>query len=320
MPTSALPRGKTINVLFNDEANFGTPAVTDYTSTFLYSHSLEEKEPFEDDSLLGVTRNNNRDTTEPAPGLPDAAGDIVAPIDFNHIGWLLKGAFGEATVTGEVDPYTHVFKSGGEVIPTRTVEIQTAAAMFLQYAGVFINKLAFDISRAAGYDRVTASTIFKSETKLGASAGGEPAAAWALDRAPKTLPIFKMAGVQAAYITGLKAEYDNKATALAFVGNRYISGIDLNDEATFAGSIDIRFADSTYYDLGVSGAPFAAEILWGKSVGRSLSLAAPAMRLERKGLPVTGPGGITQSFNFRCEQTSGAAMLTATLKSLVPEY
>lgn len=320
MPTSALPRGKTINFNFHDETVFGTPDVSDYTSTFIYSHSLEEKEPFQVDSLLGLTRNNNRDTTEPAPGLPDGGGDIVAPIDFNHIGWLLKGALGAAVDTGSADPYTHIFHSGGEVIPTRTAEIQVASNLFFQYGGLFINKLAFDIGRAAGFDHVTASCLFKKESKLTSTAAGTPAAAWALDRAAKTLPIFKMSGTQAGYVMGLKASYDNMAKGLSFVGDRYISGIDLDAEATFTGSIDIRFKDSTYYDLGVSGAPFDAEILWSKSVGRSLSIATPAMRLERKGTPISGPGGITQTYNFRCEQTASAAMLTATLKSLVAAY
>lgn len=320
MPTSALPRGKTLNVRFLDEVVFGTPVADDYTPTFIYSHTLEEKEPFESDPLLGVVRNNNRDTTEPAPGLPDGTGDIVAPVDFNHIGWLLKGAFGAATVTGEADPYTHVFKSGGEVLPYRTLEAQVAPALFFQYAGVFINKLSFDIGRAAGFDRVTAACIFKKETKLTATAAGTPADAWALDRAAKTLPVFKMDDATAGYVTGLKAEYDNKAKALSFVGDKYISGIDLDEEATFTGSIDVRFKDSTYYDKGVSGAAFGGEILWSKSGNRSLSLLTPAMRLERKGLPISGPGGITQSYNFRCEQTDDAPMLTATLKSLVAAY
>jgi hypothetical protein len=320
MPTSALPRGKTVNVLLLDEVTFGTPVADDYLSTFIYSHTLEEKEPFESDPLLGVERNNNRDTTEPAPGLPDGAGDIVAPIDFNHIGLFLKGAMGAATVTGVADPYTHVFTSGLEVIPTRTAQIQVASNLFFQYAGVFVNKLSFDIGRAAGFDRVTAACMFKKETKLTATAGGTPDAAWALDRAAKTLPIFKMSGSQAGFVVGMKAEYDNKAKALSFVGDRYISGIDLDEEATFTGSIDVRFKDSTYYDLSVSGAAFPGEILWSKSGNRSLSLAAPAMRLERKGLPISGPGGITQTYNFRCEQTADDPMLTATLKSLVAAY
>jgi hypothetical protein len=69
-----------------------------------------------------------------------------------------------------------------------------------------VNKLAFDIGRAAGYDRLTASCIFKKENKLTATAAGTPAAAWALDRAPKTLPIFKMAGSQAGYVMGAEGK------------------------------------------------------------------------------------------------------------------
>jgi hypothetical protein len=45
---------------------------------------------------------------------------------------------------------------------------------------------------------------------------------------------------------------------------------------------------------------------------------APAMRLERAGVEITGPAGIEQTFNFRCEQTSSAPMLTT--KNLVATY
>jgi hypothetical protein len=33
---------------------------------------------------------------------------------------------------------------------------------------------------------------------------------------------------------------------------------------------------------------------------------APAVRLERAGVEITGPAGIEQTFQFRCEQTSSA--------------
>ena len=322
MPTSALPRGKTVDVLFKDESTFGTAPSGNWTPTSIYSHSLEQKEPFENDALLGLPRTNNRDTTAPAPGLAEVSGNIVAPIDYNHIGWLLKGAFGAASVSGAGDPYTHTFVSGGEVLPHRSVEVKLGASIFMLYNGLLISKLSFDIGRKANYDRVTAEVMGQKESKLTSTGGGTPAAAWASAQAPAVLPLFKLAGTQLGYVTGLKATYDNKVTPQNYLnGTKYISGHELDGEATFEGTIDVRFSDATLYDMAVANAAaFTGEILWTTSASRSLSILANAMRFERTGVSVPGPGGISQSFNFRCEQSVSAAMLTVVLKSLVSAY
>lgn len=321
MATAATPRGKSVSIAFKDESTFGTAPSGNWTNTAIYSHSLEEKKPFENDPIIGNPRTNNRDQGTPADGLNEVSGDIVAPIDFNHIGWLLKGAFGAASVAGAGDPYTHTFTSGGEVLPHRSVEVMQSATLGHVWTGLLCNKLSFDVGRRAGYDRVTAEFMGKSETKLTSTGAGTPATAWAASPALAKLPIFKLGGTQVAYVTGLKAVYDNKASILDYLGSAYPSGHALDDECTFTGTIDVRFLDATLYDMAVANsAAFTGEILWSLSGSRSLSILANAMRFERAGVKVAGPGGISQTFNFRCEQSNAAAMLTTTLKSLVPAY
>ena len=117
MATAAVPRGETVDVLIKDQTAFATAAAGNYTKTFIYSHTLEEKGTLDDDPLLGQLRSNDRDQTAPAPNLPSLSGAVVAPLDFNHVGIWLKGAFGSAAVTGASDPYTHVFTSGANVLP-----------------------------------------------------------------------------------------------------------------------------------------------------------------------------------------------------------
>lgn len=321
MSTSALPRGKTINVSMKDETVFGTSPSGNWLPTFIYSHDIEQKSPPEDDPLLGVARNNNRDTTDEAPGLSTTEGTIVAPVDLNHIGLFLKGVFGAAVVTGSEDPYTHVFTSGKEVIPYRSMEVKIADNLYMVYRGVFMNKLAFELGHAANYERFTATVIGHSELKNTTSSAGTPAAAWELARVARTLGVFKMDGAVAGQITGIRAEYDNKGVPLTYVdGGEYPSGIDLDAEATFTGSIDIRFKDATYYDLAKARTAFEGEMLWNLSADRSLSILSPALQLEPAGIKVAGPGGINQTFNFRGKQTADDPMITATLKSLVAAY
>ena len=77
MATSALPRGKTTTLLLKSEAVYGAPPSGNWTQTFAYSHASDFKKPFEDDPLLGLERHNNRDATEPAPGLVTFDDSIV---------------------------------------------------------------------------------------------------------------------------------------------------------------------------------------------------------------------------------------------------
>jgi Phage tail tube protein len=322
MPTSALPRGKTVTLLLKSQTDFTAAPGGDWTRTFAYSHTMERKRPFEDDPLLGASRRNNRDATAPAPGLEVLDGNIVVPVDFNHFGLWLYALLGAAQVTGSADPYTHVFSSGGEVLPWRTHQWQLASNIFLQDIGLVGSKLDIEMARAGGFQKATVGFMGRTQAKLTASGGGSPALPWARDELSAALGTFKVNGAAAANIINVKASYDNKLTPQDYVNDPLRSGFDLDQEATFSGSIDLRFVDSTYYDLAavVGGTPFTAELLWQKSASRSLSLFAASMRIEPVGVPISGPGRIQQTFNFRAEQTSGANMLVATLKSSVPSY
>ena len=96
MPTSALPRGKTTTLLLKAESAFGSPPSGGWTQTFAYSHTSDFRTPFEDDPLLGLARQNDRDRTAPAPGLVTFDDSIVVPLDLNHFGVWLHALFGVA--------------------------------------------------------------------------------------------------------------------------------------------------------------------------------------------------------------------------------
>jgi hypothetical protein len=320
MPTSALPRGKTTTLLLKAESAFGSPPIGDWTQTFAYSHTSDFRRPFEDDPLLGLPRQNDRDRTTPAPGLITFDDSIVVPLDFNHFGVWLYALFGAAVVTGAADPFTHVFSSGLETLPWRSHEWKLAGNMFEQDVGLAGSRLSIDMSRAAGFQRATVELMGQTQNKVAASGGGAPAAPWPREECAAAIGVFKLNGVAAANIMSVRATYDNHITPQDYVGNVLRSGFDLDTEATFDGSIELRFADATYYDLAVAGTAFSGEMLWQKSPARSLSLLAANMRLEPVGIPIEGPGRIQQTFNFRAEQSDTEPMLMATLKSSVESY
>lgn len=323
MSTSALPRGKTIDFLLKKESAYGSAPSGDWTKTYVYSYDPGFKDDLVDDPLLGLTRNNNRDSTEPAPGLVTVDPKAVVPVDFNHFGLWLYAMFGAASVTGSGDPYTHVFTSGLEVLPWRSHETKMSSALFFNEVGNVGSKISVDIQHAAGFQRASLEFMGKKQNKLTATGGGTPTAPWARDECVASLGVYKINGTVVANLMSVKAVYDNKLAPQDYVsGDGFRSGADLDQEATWTGSVDLRFIDSTYYDLAVAGTVFSGEMLWSKSGSRSLSFLSPAKRLLPTGIAVAAAGKIQQTFSFRAEQPAdgSAPMLTTTLKSLVPSY
>jgi hypothetical protein len=322
MPTSALPLGQATTILMKDETTFGTAATGNFTQTYIYSETLEELAPPENDPLLGIPRQNDRDQTAKGQGLSEVKGQIIVPFCFNHIGPWLKGAFGAAADTGASDPYTHTFTSGGAVLPHRSIEKKLSSNVFYLFDGCLVNKLAFDIGRRPGYDRVTVDIMGRKEAKFSNTQGGTPATAWALSQSLGVTGIFQTgAGVQVTNVTGLRAAYDNKAKTLDYIGDQRIAGHDLDDSPTFEGEIDFRFLDDTYGALArAKTALTTPTIFWSVGATRRLTMTPGVMYLEQASAKIAGPGGIKQTFKFWCEQNSSTPMLTLALKSLVAAY
>ena len=305
--------------------SFGALPSGNWAPTYIYSHTLAETSPFQNDGLLGLARSNDRDQAAPSPGLPVASGQIVVPVDYNHVGAWLTKLMGAAVDTGSGDPYTHVFTSGAEVLPISAMEIAVknvgGATKYMQYMGIIANKGTIEISRAAGYQKMTIDAMFRSEGTSASSAGGTPAAAWAREPVAATLGVMNIGGSLAANILKMNLTMDNKVTAQAFLnGTAYPSGFDLDDEMAVTGTIDVRFLTSTMYDHAVNGDILDLTMAFNVGQTHSLAFDMATCRLERTGVPITGPGGIQQTFNFRAEQTNSAAQLVATLKSLVASY
>jgi hypothetical protein len=183
MTTAVVPRGKTIDFLAKTQSAFGTLASGNRTKTYILSYSLEEKQPFVNDPVLGLPRTNDRDITPPAPGLITLGGNIVVPLDYNHIGLWLEAAFGAAVDTGSADPYQHVFTSGNEALPYLSAEVEIKASggnAFMDYNSLLVSKWTLEASRAAGEEKMTFEFIGQQEVKNNASQGGTPVAPWVL--------------------------------------------------------------------------------------------------------------------------------------------
>lgn len=328
MVTAVTPRGKTITFLVGAQSAFGTLATGNWTQTYIRKHTLAQKQPFAEDPVLGLPRTNNRDVTQPAPGLITLGGQIEVPLDFNHIGVWLTAAFGQATDSGSGAPYTHVFNSGNENLPYLSGEVAIIApggTYYMDYNSLVCSKMTIKSSRSAGEEFATFDFIGQQETENSSSQGGTPAAVWARQMGVAAIGTFSINGSAAANVLEFNGTYDNGLKPQDFLGNSsgLISGVDLDTESSFKGTLKVRFRDLTYYNeaaAGALGSAFAGKIAWAPSGNYSLALNAPAMRLEPAGVPIEGPAGIDITYNFRAEQSNSAAMLTATLINSVPTY
>ncbi|CTQ53541.1 hypothetical protein LP7551_02065 [Roseibium album] len=322
MATSATPRGKTANLLFADQADFSTPATGNYISTPFYSENLGESEPKESDPLLGTARTNDRDQTAPADGLVTMGGDIVVPMDVNHLPYWLTMLFGTASTSG-AGPYEHVFASGGEVLPFRTAEFEKrAGAAFFQNVGLLGSAFSFDTARAGGFRQATISLLGRSQSKLSSTGGGTPAAQLALGQLPGSIGLMRIGGVEAANFLGGSFNYQNNPTASDdLTGDKYLAGYTLDDDAACNGSGRVRYVNDAYYDIMVAGDPVAMELEFEISANAKMLFAMPAVRFEKSPFaPISGPGGLEADFNWRAEQTSSEAMLTVTVTNQIASY
>jgi tail tube protein len=325
MATAAAPRGKTVTLLIKDQSAFDAAPSGNWTRTFVYSWCKGGELPLERDTLLGTARANNRDTTEPAPALPTFdGGGVVVPLDAAHFGHWLKGAFGAPSTSGSDPDYVHTFTSGGEVLPHRAAEVSFASNYFRQDLGLIVGGFDLDLGRKAGYDRCSIKLMGRSSSKLTSSGGGTPAAPVTRVPFPAALPVVKINGTQIGRLSSLKASYDNKVSEQDFLGSQYISGHDLDDDATWSGDFGVRLLDSTYRDLGGSagtpGTAFPLDLIWQLSASRLLQFTSLKTRLELSGEPVSGPGGINCNYRFHGEQDASNPMLTAVLKGPVASY
>ena len=126
-------------------------------------------------------------------------------------------------------------------------------------------------------------------------------------------------------ITAAQFNFSNNLDAAATIRpDHFIDGAD-ETKRTMTGSLTVRIGtDHTIDDLVDAEGSAAMEVSFALKAQPTwkLSLAMPRVFFELSKKPVTGPGGVSASINFRCayDAVTPAAMLTATLLNDVAAY
>lgn len=320
MPTTDIARGRLAELAFADESStYGTPASTGYRRCFYYSAGLRESAPLESDPVIGAGRHNSRDSEEGVTGLSEHGGQLVLPMCLNQIGDWLKLVFGAPATTGSTN-FTHVFSSGANTLPTRTIELRPIASDFRQHVGCAASGLSVQAQDQGGIQRVTLDLLGFGENLLGSSAAGSVTAARAYDPMKATGGAVLLGGTQIGVLMAANFAYQTGLTQDRYVdGSAKFGAAVLSEEATLTGELRVRYTGSTYDANAVAETDQTLEFSFSRGANNSLSFLAANARLARSGVPIEGPGGIEQTIAFRCNQTT-SAMLVATLKNQIATY
>jgi hypothetical protein len=321
MATSSIALGQLSRLaMANEPGAYGVAATTGYRYAFYYAASLRETKPIEADPVIGAGYHNFRDATPPAPSQSEHGGQVTVPVCLNQIGDWLRMIFGAPATSGSVN-FTHVFSSGALILPTSTIEMNPIASDFRQHVGLAARSLRLDLAGGNGFQRAEIDMLGFGETLLGSSAAGTPTAARAYDPIKATGAAVFLGGTQIGVLLSASINYET-----GLMQDRYIDATDkfgaaiLAEQAQLSGELRVRYTGPTFDAAAVAETDQALEIRMIRTVNNSLVLAAPAVRLGRAGVPISGPGGIEQSIPFRAAQTSGAAMFSATLKNQIATY
>jgi hypothetical protein len=112
---------------------YGQAAAGNYIRMPFNRCNLGSEQGLIDDPVLG----QGRDPLAPLQDVINDDGDIVAPVDPRYLGLWLTGLFGDPDTTDNLDgSWDHEFASGGDDLPSYTVEVGMAKVpAFFGHAG-----------------------------------------------------------------------------------------------------------------------------------------------------------------------------------------
>lgn len=307
---------------FRDQSAFDTPATGTYVRKRFYTHSLEERQGVQTDDALGAGMLNDREGASFFEELASCEGEMEGPLCLNQVGWDLAWAFGAPVTTGTAD-YEHVFQSGGEDLPLRTLVFQrlkdSADNPYRQFVGAGVRSFGMNVAKESGVQRVTLGVIAGAENKL-AAAPASIAAELEYTPMSRYLGTALWNDVQVGTLIGSQATYNQGLEGLNFAtGDARIGAIAANG-ASVDGNFTVRYVDDTWHDIGEAKEEGKLSLLWALGATKSLRLDFNHVRIPRRGAPIDGPDGWDAQFDIATRQGDTLPILTATLKNQTASY
>jgi Phage tail tube protein len=115
--------GSSAHLLMKRETAYGQAATGNYLRMPFNRCNLGSEQGLIDDPVLG----QGRDPLAPLQDVINDEGDIVVPVEPRYLGLWLTGLFGDPDTTDNLNgSWDHEFSSGGDDLPSYTVEVGMA--------------------------------------------------------------------------------------------------------------------------------------------------------------------------------------------------
>jgi hypothetical protein len=310
-----MPRsiGANNRVYGKKESAYGTAPGGNFIQLPFYSFSLDTEQGRTAPTVIGV--GTTRDPAAPNLDVVNVTGDAVVPVDLINIGHWLSILFGAPVTTGAGPDYTHTFKSGAATMPSWALEQAFPdVPQFFMQTGVRANTLQMNFS-PSGEARATIGLVGQGTTLAGTTAAGTPTQATftAFNQFQASI---KRDGSPIGNVTEGSLNFSNNVEQVRTIrGDGKIEGADPGI-TNGAGSIRVRFADTTLLTAATGNTPVALELGYTISASRSLLITLHEVYLPRAKIATETTGGVSADFPFQASVNLVAGcMLTAVLKN-----
>lgn len=316
-------KGRDTQLLFGFQSDFVTHA-TGWQPLTTYSHTLGATKAFVDDPQLGRGGfHNGRDPVSSAPALPVGEGSIEVPLCLNELGYWLKLLFGAPTTSGAGADKTHVFNSGAASLPFASIMRKFAADDYRHLRGVMANTLSLTAEKTDGYPRVSLGCFLRDEARATSALAGTVASAMAQLRPAAARGAARWDTVLMGNVTSVNLNFSNQLERINDLNGSEAPGtIDPGDVA-LSGDFTVRYSGQSWETIAANETAGRLELEWthpSAPTTRLFNIDLKRTLIIPQGTPITGPGGVSVTYQIRPEQQSGQPALIATLKNAITAY
>lgn len=313
----ARARGFEAQMALKEESEYGTAPSGDYIKLPFIDSDIGSEQGL----IAAPEIGTGRDPLQPVRDVIVAGGPATVPIDLRNIGWWLKGLLGDpVTDEGSSGQFLHTYQSGVVGLPSFSIEIgHPAVPAFMMVSGLRINTMSFNFQRS-GPAQVSIETEAQGEARDTTSQAGAPTEA-VFNRFNQFQGNIKKDGSPIGNITGATLVYTNNLERIEVI--RSDGKIEDVDEtlAACTGTLESRFADTTLLELAESAGAMELELAYIIDGDRQLVWTLHEVHLPKPKQTVSGPGGISASFDWQgAKDPVLARMCTVELYNDVASY
>jgi hypothetical protein len=298
------------------ESTFGTTPGSGFLKMPFVSSNLGASQALLESEVLG----NGRDPIDPDLDVQVADGDIVVPVDTEAFGVWLKMLLGDPVTTGS-GPYTHVFSSKADTLPSASLEIgMPEVPHFAMNKGLMVDSLSLSWQRA-GQLTATLATIAQGEADPASSTSAGTPTEFDYYRFANRHGSITRGGSDLGDVTNATLRYTNNLDRVEEVRNDgLLGGIDPT-MAMLNGQLTMRHSSTALISAATGATPAAMTFELARTASQSLVIAMPRVFLSRPKVGPDGPRGVSVTYDWiAAVDTNGDPMLTATLINAVETY